>query len=57
MGIGATHRAGLRKLGQGEHQAALNFGDCFAYEVAREHGCSLLYVGADFSRTDVAGIL
>jgi ribonuclease VapC len=32
---------------------ALNFGDCFAYEVAREHGCRLLYIGDDFVQTDV----
>lgn len=43
--------------GKGVHPAALNLGDCFAYEVAKEHGCSLLYVGEDFSRTDVAGVL
>lgn len=35
--------------GKGVHPAALNFGDCFAYEVAREHGYPLLYVGADFA--------
>jgi ribonuclease VapC len=39
--------------GKGVHPAALNFGDCFAYAVAKEHGCPLLYVGDDFSRTDV----
>jgi ribonuclease VapC len=33
--------------------AALNFGDCFAYEVAKEHGCPLLYVGEDFAKTDI----
>lgn len=43
--------------GKGVHPAALNFGDCFAYEVAKEHGCRLLYVGEDFRRTDVAGVL
>lgn len=43
--------------GKGVHPAALNFGDCFAYEVAREHGFPLLYVGEDFARTDVAGVL
>ena len=42
---------------KGTHAAALNFGDCFAYEVAKEHGCRLLYVGEDFSRTDIAGVL
>ncbi len=39
------------------HSAALNFGDCFAYDVAKEHGCPLLYVGADFSLTDVESAL
>lgn len=41
--------------GKGVHAAALNFGDCFAYEVAKEHECRLLYVGEDFARTDVEG--
>lgn len=45
------------RWGKGVHPAAINFGDCFAYEVAKEHGCRLLYVGEDFSRTDVAGVL
>jgi len=39
--------------GKGVHAAGLNFGDCFAYEVARENDCPLLYVGGDFARTDV----
>jgi ribonuclease VapC len=43
--------------GKGVHPAALNFGDCFAYEVAKEHGCRLLYVGEDFSKTDVEKVL
>lgn len=37
--------------------AGLNFGDCFAYEVASEHRCPLLYVGGDFARTDVQSVL
>jgi ribonuclease VapC len=41
------------KWGKGVHPAGLNFGDCFAYEVAKECGCRLLYVGDDFSRTDI----
>jgi ribonuclease VapC len=45
------------RWGKGANPAALNFGDCFAYEVAKEHGCRLLYVGDDFSRTDVEGAL
>ena len=43
--------------GKGVHPVALNFGDCFAYEVAKEHACLLLYVGEDFARTDIAGVL
>jgi ribonuclease VapC len=45
------------RWGKGMHPAALNFGDCFAYEVAKEHGCRLLYVGGDFSQTDIEGVL
>lgn len=41
------------KWGKGVHPAGLNFGDCFAYDVAKERGCRLLYVGGDFSRTDI----
>jgi ribonuclease VapC len=43
--------------GKGVHPAALNFGVCFAYEVAKEHECPLLYVGGDFARTDIEGAL
>jgi ribonuclease VapC len=39
------------------HPPALNFGDCFAYEVAKEHACRLLYVGDDSSKTDILGVL
>ena len=42
-----------RRFGKGFHPAALNFGDCFAYALARERACPLLFVGNDFSRTDV----
>ena len=44
------------RWGKGVDAAALNFGDCFAYEVAKEHGCRLLYVGDDFSKTDIEGV-
>jgi ribonuclease VapC len=43
--------------GKGVHPAGLNFGDCFAYALAKEHSCPLLYIGDDFSKTDVAGVL
>jgi ribonuclease VapC len=45
------------RWGKGFHAAGLNFGDCFAYEVAREHDCPLLYVGGDLARTDVKRVL
>lgn len=41
------------KWGKGIHPAALNFGDCFAYELAIENDCPLLFVGEDFAKTDV----
>jgi ribonuclease VapC len=41
------------RWGKGLHPAGLNLGDCFAYDVAREHGCALLYVGDDFAKTDI----
>ena len=43
--------------GKGVNAAMLNFGDCFAYEVAKEHACRLLYVGDDFARTDIESAL
>jgi ribonuclease VapC len=45
------------RWGKGVHAAALNFGDCFAYELARANACPLLYVGDDFARTDVVSAL
>ena len=42
-----------RRYGKGFHPARLNFGDCFAYELAKSRGCPLLYVGEDFAQTDV----
>ena len=45
------------KWGKGVHPAAFNFGDCFAYEVAKEHACRLLYIGDDFSKTDIESVL
>ena len=45
------------RWGRGFHAAALNFGDCFAYELANSAQCRLLYVGDDFARTDVRSAL
>ena len=41
------------KWGKGVHPAKLNFGDCFSYAIAKEFDCPLLYIGNDFSRTDI----
>jgi ribonuclease VapC len=45
------------RWGKGGHPAALNFGDCFAYEVAEANKCPLLYVGENFSKTDIESVL
>ncbi len=46
-------RLAWRRFGKGNHPAALNFGDCFAYALADTMGESLLFKGNDFARTDV----
>lgn len=49
-------RASIRafeRFGKGRHQAALNFGDCFAYALARSLDAPLLFKGEDFAKTDV----
>jgi ribonuclease VapC len=46
-----------QQWGKGFHRAALNFGDCFAYALAKEHSCPLLFVGSDFSKTDIESAL
>ena len=47
-------RVAYRRFGRGNHPARLNYGDCFAYALARETGEPLLFKGDDFSRTDIA---
>ncbi len=47
-------REAYRDFGKGSgHAAGLNFGDCFAYALAREIGEPLLFKGGDFAQTDV----
>ena len=41
---------------RGHHPAALNFGDCFSYALASVMGESLLFVGNDFTQTDIAAV-
>jgi ribonuclease VapC len=53
-----THRTALaaaRTYGRFVgHPAKLNFGDCFTYAAAKSLNVPLLFVGADFSKTDIA---
>ena len=44
---------GYARYGRGLHAASLNFGDGFAYALARERNCPLLFIGNDFSLTDI----
>ena len=46
-------RSAWRKYGKGRHPAALNFGDCFAYALAKSSGEPLLAKGTDFVATDI----
>jgi len=48
-------RAAWRRYGRGRHPAGLNFGDVFAYALARVTGEELLFKGDDFLRTDIVG--
>lgn len=42
-----------RRFGKGRHPAGLNLGDTFSYALARRLDAPLLFVGDDFTRTDV----
>ena len=44
---------GFRRFGKGRHPAGLNFGDLFAYALAKAGGEPLLFKGDDFGQTDV----
>ena len=44
----------FRRFGRGRHPAALNYGDCLAYATAQAAHDTLLFVGEDFARTDIA---
>lgn len=46
-------RTAFSRFGKGRHPAALNYGDCFSYALARVLGEPLLYKRDDFSQTDV----
>jgi ribonuclease VapC len=51
-------REAYRDFGKGSgHKAGLNFGDCFAYALAKSTGEPLLFKGDDFGHTDVTPAL
>lgn len=48
---------GFRRFGKGRHSARLNFGDLFAYALARAYDEPLLFIGTDFGATDIRSAL
>jgi len=55
-GAEIAFKAWLR-YGKGRHPAGLNYGDCFAYALAKQLGEPLLFKGDDFSKTDIRSAL
>ena len=53
----ALARSAFRRFGRGRHSAALNFGDCFSYALAKARGLPLLFKGNDFTQTDIESVL
>jgi ribonuclease VapC len=52
---GELARQAFLDFGKGRHKAGLNFGDCFAYALAKATGEPLLFKGDDFALTDIRG--
>ncbi|MGB4783043.1 type II toxin-antitoxin system VapC family toxin [Candidatus Methylomirabilis sp.] len=50
-------RQAYTDFGKGRHPAGLNFGDCFAYALAKVTGEPLLFKGEDFKKTDITSAL
>ena len=50
-------RQAFHDFGKGRHAARLNFGDCFAYALAKISGEPLLFKGEDFKKTDIVSAL
>ncbi|MFM7239554.1 MAG: type II toxin-antitoxin system VapC family toxin [Cyanobium sp.] len=46
-------RGAFSRYGKGRHRAGLNFGDCFAYALAKRAGAPLLFKGNNFTHTDL----
>jgi ribonuclease VapC len=53
----AVARTAYLRFGRGNHPARLNYGDCFAYALAKVTGEPLLFKGNDFSQTDITPAL
>lgn len=49
----SSFTAAIMRYGKGRHPARLNMGDCFSYAIAQVSGLPLLFVGNDFSQTDI----
>ena len=50
-------RQAYTDFGKGRHRAGLNFGDCFAYALAKATGETLLFKGEDFPKTDISSAI
>ena len=50
-------RQAFHDFGKGRHAAGLNYGDCFAYALAKTAGEPLLFKGEDFKKTDIISAL
>lgn len=50
-------RQAFLDFGKGRHAAGLNFGDCFAYALAKITGEALLFKGEVFNKTDITSAL
>jgi ribonuclease VapC len=49
-------RLAWRRFGKARHPVGLNYGDCFAYALAKSRRLPLLFQGDDFSQTDITGV-
>jgi ribonuclease VapC len=54
---GSLAVAAYEKFGKGRHPAKLNLADCFSYGVAKSLGVPILFIGNDFSKTDLKSAL
>jgi ribonuclease VapC len=50
---GVAALSAFDRFGKGRHPAKLNMGDCFAYAAARARNAKILFVGDDFTHTDL----